>query len=76
MRKLTLSEEGDEVVYSEMTAERRFLWYCPLRSLHRNLLSQMDLNPDFKGILFALENANIDVLVLGAYAVAAGGWDR
>ena len=33
-------------------------------------------NPDFKDMLSALSAANIDVLVVGAYAVAAHGHPR
>ena len=33
----------------------------------------MDLNPDFKDMLHALKEANVDFLVVGAYAVAAHG---
>jgi hypothetical protein len=36
----------------------------------------MDLNPDFKDMLVALKDANVDFLVVGAYAVAAHGYPR
>jgi hypothetical protein len=36
----------------------------------------MDLNPDFKDMLLALKDANVDFLVVGAYAVAAHGYPR
>jgi len=36
----------------------------------------MDLNPDFKDMLHALKEANVDFLVVGAYAVAAHGHPR
>lgn len=36
----------------------------------------MDLNPDFKDMLIALKDANVDFLVVGAYAVAAHGYPR
>jgi len=36
----------------------------------------MDLNPDFKDMLLALKDANVDYLVVGAYAVAAHGHPR
>lgn len=34
----------------------------------------MDLNPDFKDMLLALKDANVDFLIVGAYAVAAHGY--
>lgn len=36
----------------------------------------MDLNPDFKDMLLALKDANVDFLIVGAYAVAAHGYPR
>ena len=36
----------------------------------------MDLNPEFKDMLVALKDANVDFLVVGAYAVAAHGYPR
>lgn len=36
----------------------------------------MDLNPDFKDMLVALNDANVDYLVVGAYAVAVHGYPR
>lgn len=36
----------------------------------------MDLNPDFKDMLVALNDAEIDYLVVGAYAVAVHGFPR
>lgn len=36
----------------------------------------MDLNPDFKDMLLALKDAEVDFLVVGAYAVAAHGHPR
>ena len=36
----------------------------------------MDLNPDIRDMLVALKDANVDFLVVGAYAVAAHGYPR
>ncbi|WP_153558107.1 hypothetical protein [Roseimaritima sediminicola] len=36
----------------------------------------MDLNPDFRDMLHALNDADADFLVVGAYAVAAHGYPR
>lgn len=36
----------------------------------------MDLNPDFKDMLLALKDADVEFLVVGAYAVAAHGYPR
>ena len=36
----------------------------------------MDLNPDFRDILLALSDADVDFLVVGAYAVAVHGYPR
>ena len=36
----------------------------------------MDLNPDFRDMLSALNDAGVDYLVVGAYAVAAHGHPR
>lgn len=33
----------------------------------------MDLSPEFKDMLLALKSANVDFLVVGAYAAAAHG---
>lgn len=36
----------------------------------------MDLNPDFRDMLVALKDADVEYLVVGAYAVAAHGYPR
>lgn len=36
----------------------------------------MEFNQDFRDILVALNDANVDFLVVGAYAVAAHGFPR
>ncbi len=36
----------------------------------------MDLNPDFRDMLLALNDADVDYMVVGAYAVAAHGYPR
>lgn len=36
----------------------------------------MDLNPDFRDMLVALNDADVDFMVVGAYAVAAHGYPR
>ncbi len=36
----------------------------------------MELNPDFKDMLSALNDADVDYMVVGAYAVAAYGFPR